>query len=98
SQADDPESGIKQAQEAEHAQTNPVGRHEHTGRPRVECCLDIVPESGLHGVFILRFAASFSNTARKASVTTSAAFLNSGRSWAISGDIPIEGGILSRMS
>ena len=67
------------------ADAYPVGRNKHPGGLRVECRPDILHESEFHVVFILRFAASFSNTARKASVTTSARFLEFrsllGRQW-----------------
>ena len=80
SKTDNPKSRIEDAEETEHAKTNPIGRYEHARGTRVECCADIIRESGLHGLLILLFAVLFSNTLRNASVTTIVAFLNSGRS------------------
>src|SRR5262249_35926371 len=97
-ETDNPKTRIQDSQKPEHTKTNPVGRNEHAHRTCVESGAEVVPELGLHGVFILWFAASFSNTVRNTSVTTRVAFLNSGRSCATKGEMPIEGGIVSRIS
>src|SRR5262245_25470449 len=94
----DPEPGIQKTQETKHTDPNPIGRHEHACRTRLERLADVIPERGLHDAGpALRFPAP-SRTLRKASVTTEVAFLNSGRSCATSGDMSMEGGITSRIS
>src|SRR5215831_14175870 len=90
--ANDPETKIQKPQQAEHTDTDPVRRDEHAGRPRIEGGANVIPKGGFHGVILPR---SFSNTCRNASVTTRAACLKSGRSCAISGEIPTEGGMAS---